>query len=104
MLVSILVYFCFLLDNTQQFTTETALVMSREQDVMIRAFDYVVRKNRESSYQAAVTIGNAMQVISDTSNWKYESGKCFRKSIHRYPDNLLNWIQRTFLRGGGEEV
>ena len=76
---------------------ETSLVMSREQDVMIRAFDYVVRKNRGSSYQAAVAIGNAMQVISDTMNFKVESGKHFLISLHRFPANLTNWMKRTFL-------
>ena len=48
---------------------------------MIRAFDYVVRKNRESSYQAAVAIGNAMQVVSDIMDFRLENSILFTKTF-----------------------
>ena len=96
-------YFSTWLDNKPDVTAETALVIAREQDVMIRAFDYVVRKNRGGSYQAAVTIGNAMQVISDTMNLKVETGKHFLKSLNRFPANLTNWMKRTFLKKREED-
>ena len=92
-----------MLDNKPDVTVETSLVISREQDVMIRAFDYVVRKNRGGSYQAAVTIGNAMQVISDTMNFKVETGKHFFISLNRFPANLTNWMKRTFLKKREED-
>ena len=98
MLVSISIYFFSFLDSKLHLTAETLLVISQEQDVMVRAFDYVVRKNRGSSHQAAVTIGNAMQVISETISLKDVSADHFRRSLHRYPDDLLDWMKRTFLK------
>ena len=76
---------------------ETTSVISREQDIMIRAFDYVVRKNRESSYQAAVVIGNAIQAISDTINLRPEYAKFFKKSFHNVPSCFMDWMKKTFI-------
>ena len=76
---------------------ETTSVISREQDIMIRAFDYVVRKNRESSYQAAVVIGNAIQAISDTINLRPEYAKFFKKSFHHVPACFMKWMKKTFI-------
>ena len=93
---NVLLYFYFI--TLQGINTkETASVIYREQDVMVRAFDYVVRKNRESSYQAAVAIGNAMQVVSDIMDFRLENSILFTKNLHRFPANLSNWMKRTFL-------
>ena len=81
-----------------QATEATQKSAAREQDVMIRAFDHVVRKNRHDSNQAAVVIGNASQALSLTHNYAEESVKEFRMNSKRYPLILSNWIKRTFYR------
>ena len=66
---------------------------------MIRAFDHVVRANRQNSIQAAVVIGNAMQALSDMELLREESAKDIVRNIHRYPPQILKWVQKTFPAG-----
>ena len=71
-------------------------VVSREQDVMIRAFDYVVRANRHNDKMAAVVIGNAIDSLSVMQGeLKKESTNDYYKNSHRFPVKLSNWINRT---------
>ena len=65
---------------------------------MIRAFDYVVRKNRHNSYEAAVTIGNAMDILSDIENFKAESYRDYHKTVNRFPHHVAEWLKRAYTR------
>ena len=71
-------------------------MVSREQDVMIRAFDHVVRANRHDDKMAAVVIGNAIDSLSLMNEYKLELVKDFHTNIDRYPAKLKNWLDVTF--------
>ena len=65
---------------------------------MIRAFDHVVRKNRKNGYEAAVAIGNAMDVLSDIEMFKVESYRDFHETVNKFPHHVADWLKRTYTR------
>ena len=71
----------------------TNAVASHEQDVMIRAFDHVVRKNRGHGRDAVVVIGNAMKVLADITEFKRESFLAYSNNMYRNPVALPQWIK-----------
>ena len=74
-------------------------MMSHEQDVMIRAFDHVVRKNRVHGNNAAVVIGKAMTVLADINDFKIESFLTYKKNMLKNPFIVPQWIKNMFGRG-----
>ena len=84
--------------SVSEGTEETNLVTYHEQDVMVRAFEHVVRKNRPNGYEAAVVIGNAMDILSDIELFKEESYRDFFKTVGRFPHKVTDWLKRTFTR------
>ena len=94
-----------ILSNIKQHFTDqacsdrTKAVMSHEQDVMIRAFDHVVRKNRVHGNKAAVVIGKAMTVLADINDFKIESFLTYKKNMLKNPFIVPQWIKNMFGRG-----
>ena len=75
------------------FSEYTKAVTSHEQDVMIRAFDHVIRKNRDLGKEAAVVIGNTMKVLADITEFKRESFQAYSNNILKNPVAVPQWIQ-----------
>ena len=83
---------------------EGNLVATQEQDAMIRAFDHVVRANRPNSFQAAVVIGNAMQVLADIHDFRRESAKEFDSNLNKYPPDVSEWLMKTFVAEKSQNI
>ena len=80
------------------------MIATQEQDVMIRAFDHVVRANRPNSSQAAVVIGNAMQVLADMHDFRRESAKEFDSNLSKYPPDVSEWLKKTFVSAKNQSI
>ena len=73
-------------------------VASKEQDTMIRAFDYVVRANRKDKSHAVVVIGNAMDAFSSAAMLRLKTLKHYRDNHHSFPPSAFaRWIRDAFL-------
>ena len=79
--------------------TETGkAVASKEQDIMIRAFDYVVRANRKDKSQAVLVIGNAMEALSSVAILRQETFNHIRYNLDTYPPSTFaRWLREAFL-------
>ena len=71
---------------------------------MIRAFDHVVKSNRPNSAQAAVVIGNAMQVLADMHDFRRESAKEFDSNLSKYPPDVSEWLKKTFVSAKNQSI
>ena len=80
------------------------MIATQEQNVMIRAFDHVVRANRPNSAQAAVVIGNAMQVLADMHDFRRESAKEFDSNLSKYPPDVSEWLKKTFVSAKNQSI
>ena len=73
-------------------------VASKEQDIMIRAFDHIVRANRKDKSQAVVVIGNAMDALSSAAMLKLKTFKYFRDNRDIFPPSTFaRWLREAFL-------
>ena len=64
------------------------------QDMMIRTFDHLMRKNRPNTESAAVVIGNAIQILSDILLFKEEAANDFHRNF-RITSDVNGWLKRT---------
>ena len=69
-------------------------MVAKHQDMMIRTFDHLIRKNRSNSESAAVVIGNAIQILSDILLFKEEATNDFHRNF-RITSDVEGWLKRT---------
>ena len=67
---------------------------AKHQDMMIRTFDHLIRKNRPNSATAAVVIGNAIQILSDILLFKEAATDDFHRNF-KITSEVEGWLKRT---------
>ena len=75
-------------------TEKSKLMAAKHQDMMIRTFDHLIRKNRPNSATAAVVIGNAIQILSDILLFKEEATNDFHRNF-KITSEVEGWLKRT---------
>ena len=67
-------------------TPEGKAKAETHQDKMIKAFEHLIRKNRENNplENCATVVGNAMNVLGDIHAFKHQADRSFNRITKKY--------------------